>query len=92
MQINEFISLGCIQCGYHDFTSTGPIESDGPTELSCTRCERAYSRGEIGNYDSFSWESARKQELGEVFEPPNTVRYQNEEQFIEKFVESVEGD
>lgn len=91
MQIEEFIKLGCIGCGYHDFASTGPIEVDGPTEITCTRCERTYDRNTIGELDSLEWERQYKEEHGEVFEEPRQTRYENEQQFIQQFEEAVDG-
>lgn len=69
----------------HEFESTGPIEHDGPTEISCSLCPATYTRDEIGELDSLTWEQKRNGFEGISTEAPNQVYYRNEEQFIENF-------
>jgi len=92
MRIDEFMPLGCLSCGFRNFESTGPIEADGPTEITCDTCGRVYEREEIASIeDSIAHEELRKSETGEEFVEPRMTRYENEEQFIDKFVENVEA-
>jgi hypothetical protein len=85
MKIEEFTKAGCTQCGMHEFESTGPIEHDGPTELTCSLCGAVYDREKIGNFDSLTWEQERDQNAGTTNVPPAPqTYYQDENQFKEE--------
>lgn len=90
MQLEEFIKLGCLQCGMHEFSSTGPIEHDGPTEVTCSLCGFEIDRDTWGNLDSLAWEKQRAGYEGTT--PPPETRteyYENEEQFVDAFEKAV---
>lgn len=84
MTQDEFIKLGCINCGGRDFT-----RSAGSTDLNCINCEAEYPIEQYGEMDSLDWEKARANATGDKFVEPKTTRYKNDEQFIQNFTENV---
>lgn len=74
----------------HEFSPTGPITLDGPTEITCSTCETPYTNEQIGDLDSLEWERQRAVITGDQFVEPRTTRYKDEEQFVEQFIENTE--
>lgn len=86
MNFEEFSKFGCIQCGGHDFLH--PIGED---VYQCATCNRNYPTEYVGELDGDLWLQARAEQTGETYEPPRTVRYHDDAQFVDNFVENVEN-
>ena len=84
MNIEEFIKLGCLRCGGHEFHSSGPIQHDGPTEIDCALCGASFNREQVGELDSLTWEIQRAGFEGTP-EPKALVTeyYKDKNQFVQ---------